>query len=92
MSVDVTTGAHPIKVPSQIQGCSRPHGQPVSCKVRRARETCSEILQELASIQDELSSQPGTSPTRRYEYWLGVMQGLTGYLLLTLEEQDAARR
>lgn len=69
-----------------------PHPEPVACKVRRAREALSEALEALVSVQDEISRKPGTRPERTPEWWLGYLQGLSSYLLLTLEDQDAVNR
>lgn len=69
---------------------TRPH--PAACKVSRAREACSEALAELRLLQGELSGDPQLrGPSRTWQYWTGLLQGLTAYLLFTLEEQDAAR-
>jgi hypothetical protein len=40
----------------------------------------------------DLSNAPGTDPRRTYTFWEGMLETHLGYLLLTLEEQDAATR
>lgn len=67
-----------------------PHPEPASCKTTRARAALTEALERLALIGGEISAAPGTRPERRPEWWLGHLQGLAGYLLLTLEEADHA--
>lgn len=55
--------------------------------VTRAVEHCSEELSCLHEIQDKLSSNPGTAPDYRYEWWLGRLQGALGYLLTVIEDE-----
>lgn len=91
MSVDVSTNeSYRIRVTRQCQARPCPHPEPVACKVDRAREACSEALAELAGM--DLSNAPGTDPRRTYTFWEGMLETHLGYLLLTLEEQDAATR
>jgi hypothetical protein len=52
-----------------------------------AVEQCSEELDYLATIQDKLSTRPGTEPECRYEWWLGKLQGMLGYLITVVEEE-----
>lgn len=69
---------------------TRPH--PAACKVSRARDACSEALAELSLLEGKLSGDPGLRGLScTWQYWTGLLQGLTAYLLVTLEEQDASR-
>ena len=67
-----------------------PQGRPASCAVSRARSRLEEELRYLASIEEELSTRPGTKPERHPDFWLGLLRGTAAYLLWTLREQDKA--
>lgn len=79
-----------LDVHPEFQTRPLPHPEPAVCRVRRAREACSETLMDIAGL--DLSMKPGTPPCRTPDYWLGVLQGVTAYLLITMEEADAATR
>jgi hypothetical protein len=77
---------------SVLQQHPLPHPEPARCKVARAREACSEALSHIASVEADLSTLAGTKPELRYEFWLHHLRVLAGYLLLTLEDEDARQR
>jgi hypothetical protein len=84
--------SQPTRVSQIIQPNPLPHPEPQRDKVARAREACSEALSFIASIEEELSVSPGTKPERRYEFWLHHLRFLTGYLVMTMEENDARQQ
>lgn len=58
------------------------------CNVLVAREACREALSALAAATaDDFCGQPVRS--FQPDYWVGVLQGVTTYLLVALEEADA---
>ena len=68
-----------------------PQPQPARHRVLRARERCAEELAHIAKIRDEISLRPGTKPELRPEWWLDHLRVYVGWLLLALEDEDAAR-
>lgn len=68
-----------------------PHPEPSINKVRRARDECREALDQLALVQHELSTRPGTDMSKRPEWWLNQLQFTMGHLLLVMEDDDASR-
>jgi hypothetical protein len=78
--------------PAAKQQYPCPHPQPAHHRVLRARQRCSEELDHIAEIRDDISLEPGTPPERRPEYWLDHLRVNLGWLLLTLEDEDAIRR
>lgn len=86
------TNAESTLVMPDRQGCPIPHPEPAVCRVNRARDTLSEALDTLRSVQHELSRAPGTRPERTHEWWLGHLQMLSAYLLVVMEDKDAATR
>jgi hypothetical protein len=59
--------------------------QPSSLRaIAHAREACLEVFSDLTRMQHDLDVSDF-----RPDYWLGTLQGITGYLLWALEDAEA---